>query len=84
MRHSILLLAAGLVTAGAALGLGACDMGTRQVSSTYPTVTYEIDRDDPSEAADMAAEYCRQYERSARQRGIAEYGGNQQATFECV
>lgn len=80
MRHSILFLAVGLV----AVGLGACDMGTQKVSSTNPTVTYEFDQDDPSKAANMAAEYCRQYGQSARQLSTSERDGINRVTYECI
>ncbi len=80
MRPSFVLLAAGLVT----VGLAACDRGTQQVSATNPTVTYEFDRDDPSKAANLAAEYCGQFGKTARQGAITEQDGYRRVTFECV
>ena len=80
MRHSMLVLMAGFAT----VGLAACDRGTQQVSATNPTVTYEFDRDDPSKAANMAAEYCGQFGKTARQGAITEHDGYRRVTFECV
>jgi len=56
----------------------------REVRATYPTVTFEVDRDRQDVANGQASDYCAQYGRAAHQRSIEERGDHKLITYECV
>jgi hypothetical protein len=76
MRFALALLPlAGLAAA--------CSSGPREVSSTPPTVSYQVAGNDVSQANVRAARYCQQYGMAAQLEGIQSTASGNTAVYAC-
>ncbi len=63
--------------------LAACSTGSRQVSSTPPTVSYQVSGNDVSQTAVRAQNYCAQYGRAAQYQGLQATSSGNVAVYAC-